>query len=89
MSGSLRMENTGKRDDSKKTCHYEVWKRPLRMEFSFVRAECTQAEHNNKGLELLRCHVGTTQCAVTAAPTPQGAGLLRFREVFLCRSLRP
>lgn len=88
MNGSLRTENTGKWGDSKKTCHSEVWKCPLRTEFSFVQAESTRAEQNNKGLELLRCHFGTTQCDVMAAPTPQGAGVLHFRAVFLCRRLR-
>lgn len=46
------------------------------------------SEQNNKGLELLRCHFGTTQWDVMAAPTPQGTAVLRFRAVFLCRCLR-
>lgn len=54
-------------------CHYELWKCPLRTEFSFVQAESTELEQNNKGRELLRCHFGTTQHDVTAAPAPRRA----------------
>lgn len=79
MDGSLTEKNTGKKDDSKKIYHCELWECLIRTKFGFAQAKSTWSEQNNKGPELLRCHFGTNQRDVTAAVTPQGAGGLWFR----------